>query len=156
MWIAYILRFIQVCCLLCVSVHTYGCDWRAQIVVSNIITMPSKVLFSLVVTSLDSHASFPRYFSLPLPMVECWPQSSLLFLHTNTASIMEEENGPPSLSLWLELNQMRLSECCITWWWSLGGVFLLSNATVDSCSGFATTKWETTTKQAWGDVMLVG
>lgn len=127
-----------------VSVHVCGCDWRAQIVVSNIITMPSHVLFSLVLTSLNSHASFLRYFILPLLMVECWPQPTLLFLPT----ITEEEKGPRSLSLWLELNQTLLSESCITWWWSLGGMLLLSNVTVDSCGCFCNHKWVTSTKHA--------
>lgn len=37
----------------------------------------------------------------------------------------------PSLSLWLELKQTSLAECCIMWWWSLGGslVYLIQPST---------------------------
>lgn len=99
-----------------------------QIVVSKIIILSSKLLFSLIVTSVDGHASFPRFFHVPLPMAVLQPQSNPPIHHHHHPLHSSMQHPPwtggkwsPSLSLWLELNQTLLAECCVMWWWRLGG-----------------------------------
>lgn len=99
-----------------------------QIAVSKIIILSSKLLFSLIVTSVDGHASFPRFFHVPLPMAVLQPQSNppIHHHHHPLHSSMQHPSWTgwkwsPSLSLWLELNQTLLAECCVMWWWRLGG-----------------------------------
>lgn len=60
---------VCVCWMLFSPVYVFPCVWVSgirnvvgQIVVSKIISLSSKVLFSLLVTSVDGHASFPRFF----------------------------------------------------------------------------------------------
>ena len=121
---------ISLCVSVCVGVVRKR--WAVgQIVVSKIIILSSKLLFSLLVTSVDGHASFPRFFHVPLPMAVLQPQSIPPPIHHHhhrhpLHSSMQHPSWTggkwsPSLSLWLELNQTSLTECCVMWWWSLGG-----------------------------------
>lgn len=56
-------------------------------------------------------------FFFPRPYINHnHPPSPLL--HTTSLLDRRGEEWPPSLSLWIELNQTL---CCVMWWWSLGG-----------------------------------
>lgn len=110
-------------CLLCSLLCAYvWVRWRRSAAVSKIITVSSKLLFSLLVTSVSGHASFPRSLSVPLPMAALQPQTTPPRRWNNLPPPTPAGvTWSPSLSLWIELNQTQLSECCIMWWWSLGG-----------------------------------
>lgn len=96
-----------------------GGDGRADYGFCSIIILSSKLLFHLLVTSVDRQSFGPRL---------CPCSSShgrtLTTIPSNPSAPRTRVGCSPSLSLWAESKQTLLAECCVMQWWSLGGALM--------------------------------
>lgn len=96
-----------------------GFDGRADYGFCSIIIPSSKLLFHLLVTSVDRQSFGPR-----LRPCSSSHGRTLTTVPSNLPPPGTRVGCSPSLSLWAESKQTLLAECFVMRWWSLGGALM--------------------------------